>query len=98
MNRRLKESSTGGLAPKMDGSEMIVGCFNIESGSFVEMRDCYILSIKDIKVIEKEKDVIIQAQIMGEEEPVINDVQDFCFSMNISTMHPMGLKAPFNKS
>ncbi len=70
------------LAPKVDGGELIVGCFNIESGSFVEMRDCYVLSIKDPKVIEKEKDIFINAQLMGEEEPAINDVQDYCFSMN----------------
>jgi len=38
---------------------MIVGCFNIENGSFVELRDCYILSVKDQKVIEQEKNIVI---------------------------------------
>lgn len=56
MNKRLKESSTGHnhLSPPKQEEEggMIVGCFNIENGSFVEFRDCYILSIKDQKVIE----------------------------------------------
>ncbi len=57
MNRRLKESSTGhnnNLSPPKQDEEggMIVGCFNIEDDSYVEFRDCYILSIKDQKVIE----------------------------------------------
>ena len=59
LNNPIKENSTGGLAPKVDSGEMIVGCFNIESGSFVEMRDCYVLSIKDPQVIEREKELFI---------------------------------------
>jgi hypothetical protein len=65
---------------------MIVGCFNIENGSFVELRDCYILSVKDQKVIEQEKDIVIKAQLKGGQEPVINDVNDFCFGINMASM------------
>jgi hypothetical protein len=36
-----------------------VGCFVIENGSHLEMRDCYIHSVKDFKVLEAEKELLI---------------------------------------
>ena len=38
------------------------------------MRDCYIHSVKDLKVLEAEKDLLIQAKLRGEQDPEIEDV------------------------
>ena len=37
-----------------------IGCFLVENDSFLEVRDCYIKSVKDPKQIEKEKDDLLQ--------------------------------------
>lgn len=36
-----------------------IGCFIVENDSYLEIRDCFVRSIKDPKVIEKEKELFI---------------------------------------
>lgn len=68
----MKESTTAGFGsfspsrPRLLGvkekslpkniDECFVGCFIIENESYLELRDCFIHSIKDAKVIELEKE------------------------------------------
>ena len=40
-----------------------LGCFLVEDDSFIEIRDCFIKSIKDPKVIEKEKDNFVSDNV-----------------------------------
>jgi hypothetical protein len=42
-----------------------ISCFLIENDSFLEIRDCFIRSIKDLKVIEREKELFAQAEANG---------------------------------
>ena len=68
------------------GKNINVGCFIVERGSSLEMRDCYIHSKKDSKVAEAEKELLIEAKLRGEEEPELADVEDYCIIMNGHTI------------
>jgi hypothetical protein len=46
------------------------------------MRDCFILSKKDSKIYEAEKEQLIDAKLRGDEDPEINDIEDCCILMN----------------
>ena len=44
----------------------LIACILVENDSFLEMRDCFVHSVKDLAVIELEKDIAIRAQLEGE--------------------------------
>ena len=67
----------------------IISCFIVENDSFLEIRDCFIRSVKDLKVIEREKDQFVNAEEGGENIVEVNDVEDCCFAMNISSLFPV---------
>ena len=58
----------------------------VENGALLELRDCFIHSKKDRKVIEIEKERLIQAKLRGDPDPERVDVEDFCFITNIQTI------------
>lgn len=67
----------------------LISCFIVENDSFLEIRDCFIRSVKDLKVIEKEKEQFVAAEAAGGVNIVEqNDVEDCCFAMNISSIVP----------
>eukprot|EP00347_Sterkiella_histriomuscorum_P013188 403365673 len=85
---------TGQLDSSIDsqisGKKGILSCFVVENDSFLEITDCYVLSIKDPLQIQKEKDAFIKAQAAGisvnYEENI--DVEDCCFAMNTLSIYP----------
>jgi hypothetical protein len=87
---RMKESTTaflghGSASPLKHGtapSDGLSVCFLINNDSYLEMRDCFIQSIKDPSVIESEKGEVINAQLLGIQEPEFTDVMDTCFCIN----------------
>jgi hypothetical protein len=46
-------------------SNSFIGCFLVENDSFLEIRDCFIRSVKDLKVIEREKEMFANAEAGG---------------------------------
>ena len=54
----------------------------------MELRDCYILSVKDPAIIQSEKDMIIQAELEGKPNPKIKEVKDCCFCIKKVSLNP----------
>jgi len=72
----------------MNKKKGYIGCFLIENDSFLEIRDCFIKSVKDPSQIEKEKEEVIMKSIEGNPLIELTDVEDCCFCMNINSIIP----------
>ena len=66
----------------LPGKNGCVACFVIEKGSSLEMRDCFIVSKKDHKIADAEKELLIEAKLKGCEGPEQGDVEDCCIVLN----------------
>jgi hypothetical protein len=60
----------------------------VETDSYLEIRDCFIKSVKDKAVIDKEQEMLLADDQNPNIVSQIQDVEDCCFIMNIDSILP----------